>query len=320
MEHGVCCRLSGNEREEQDGNAVPRSDERKSGCVMETAPVRPFELTDRDIEFIVRHAAPDFPDKDRLKRLLLEDPLFRKGLVGADALFEAVMRDETVFVRVSSPLFFEILLRRAQKDLAALTHTVERDGWRHVAVFDTPRVIAFLEHDEVVYYLAHMLSTFTRTESVAVNVRVRRGIWRRVHFNDMDVDSLMRFCDMLDPPHRFPFFKRIADVCLFTVGVFPERVAGRLVGQPSEAPATLPRFLRGRRTAAEYIEEGKRFYDLAARHPAALEYGLDSVFRMIGEHFIEATKPLNILADRYLGFRKRQLFGECRDRPRAAGG
>jgi len=155
--------------------------------------------------------------------MLREDDVFRKGLVGADRLFETVMRDDQVLVRVSTPLFFEILLRRAQKDLASLTHTVERDGWRHVAVFDTPRVLELLEHDEVVYYLAHMLSTFTRTESYAVNIRVRRGIWRRVRFNDMDVDSLMRFCDVLDPPHRFPFLKRIADVCVFVVGVFPDR-------------------------------------------------------------------------------------------------
>jgi len=33
---------------------------------METSPVRPFELSEKDIEYVVRNAAPDFPDKARL--------------------------------------------------------------------------------------------------------------------------------------------------------------------------------------------------------------------------------------------------------------
>ena len=95
-----------------------------------------------------------------------------------------------------------------------------------------------------------MLASFTRVESYVRPVRVRRGVWRKVRYNDMDVDSLLRFCAEADERQRLRFYKRIADVCLFVTGIFRDYAssAGGVVGAG-----------RGRRTLEDYETEGRRF-------------------------------------------------------------
>ncbi len=103
-------------------------------------------------------------------------------------------------------------------------YTVERTATPKIPVFDTPEVVRFLSDKAALKYLADMHSSFTRIESFTLLVRVRRGAWRKIRFNDMDIDSLLRFCQAIDKECRFGFYKRIADLCLFILGMFPKYV------------------------------------------------------------------------------------------------
>ena len=170
---------------------------------------------------------------EALKRLAREDPEFRAAMVGDRNLLDRVLSDEEVFLHISPSLYFEILLRRSYHELETITYTEEREGRASIPVFDTPEVLEFMERPGVVEYMASMMASFTRIHSYTVPVRVRKGIRRRVRYNDMDIDSLVKFAANADPEQRFAYYKRIADVCLFLSGVFPDsaqRGFGRMVG------------------------------------------------------------------------------------------
>ncbi len=266
-------------------------------------------FTDKDLDFVVENAAPGAQNADALKQLVRSDPEFRAAMVGDKNLLDRVMSDEEIFLHISPSLYFEILLRQAYRELETITYTEEREGRASIPVFDTPEVIEFMERPGVVEYMASMMASFTRIHSYTVPVRVRKGIRRRVRYSDMDIDSLVKFASNADPEQRFGYYKRIADVCLFVSGVFPDsaqRGYGRMVGGAT-VPMTGSR--RMRRTIEDYEREGRRFYALAEEHPAARALELTAVFGILRENFTSARKPLTFVATRFLHASRRKLFG-----------
>ena len=265
-------------------------------------------FTEADLEFVVSEAAPGARNKQRLKQLVLNDEDFRKALVGDDKVFQRLMADEEVFVNISPALYFEILLLKAFKELEVATHTVEKVGNQSIPVFDTPEVAQVLARSEVLRYLAQMLASFTRIRSYVISVRVRKGIRRRIRYNDMDIDSLLHFCASVDEDQRFSFYKRIADVCLFVSSILPEHAPSRY-NYPASSQIRPMRMSRLGRSLEDYEEEGRRFYGLVEEHPTARILKLSEVFGLLREHFNAARKPLNFIAAHYLHLRKHQLFG-----------
>ena len=268
----------------------------------------PLNLTEADLDFVVGEAAPDARDRDHLRHLVREDDHFRKALVGDEKVFQRVMSDEEIFLKISPALYFEVLLRRAFQELEVATHTVEQSGRQRIPIFDTPEVVELLNRPGVLGYLAQMLASFTRIRSFVMPVRVRRGVRRRMRYNDMDIDSLLRFCATANEQDRFGFYKRIADVCLFISGVFPSHTYTGAQHRASERP----RFLsigRARRSMEDYETEGRRFYALAAEHPTARMLKMSEVFGLLRQHFTSARKPLTFIASQYLHSGNHQLFG-----------
>ena len=266
-------------------------------------------FTDKDLDFVVENAAPGANDPEALKKLVREDPEFRAAMVGDKSLLDRALSDDEIFLHISPSLYFEILLRRSYHELETITYTEEREGRASIPVFDTSEVLEFMERPGVVEYMASMMASFTRIHSYTVPVRVRKGIRRRVRYNDMDIDSLVKFAANADPEQRFGYYKRIADVCLFLSGVFPDsaqRGYGRMVGGAA-LPSTGIR--RMRRTIEDYEREGRRFYGLAEGHPAARALELSSVFGILRDNFTSARKPLNVVATRFLHASRRKLFG-----------
>jgi hypothetical protein len=267
-----------------------------------------LRLSDTDLDFVVQQAAPEFEDKAKLKQLMREDESFRKGLVGDERVFRKAMVEEEIILRISPPLYFEILLRKALNELEKASHTIERAGTEIIAVFDAGEVVGFLSRQAVLDYLINMLSSFTRVESYVISLRARKGIWRKIKFNDMDIDALTRLCETMDEEHRFSFYQRIADVCLFILGIFPEHA--RFDYHYPFWGEVRPRIAKAmRRGEEDYEAEGKKYYKLAAEHQAAIALGLSDVFWLLHQNFNIARKPLNFIAEHYLHFRKHKLFG-----------
>ena len=263
-------------------------------------------FSERDLDFVVENVAPDSADPTQLKRLISEDTQFRAAMIGDESLLQRVQSDDEIFLYISPALYFEILLRNSHRELETAAYTEEREGRMSIPVFDTPDVLEFMEQPGVVEYLASMMASFTRINSYVTPVRVRRGIRRRVKYSDMDIDSLVKFAANAEPEQRFGYYKRIADVCLFLSGVFPDSLQSK-AGTYGAPPA--PRSWRMRRTLEEYEREGCIFYGLAEEHPAARALELSQVFAALKRNFTSARKPLTFVATRFLHAKKRQLFG-----------
>lgn len=260
-------------------------------------------LTETDVTLMIEATAPEAKDKEKLKAAIRQDHALRRAMAGDDRVFALVMGDDEGLLQASPVLYFEVLLRNAVKNLEQATHTVELSGAERVAVFDSKQVAELLSKEPVVDYLAAMLASFTKVESTVISVRVKPQVWRRLRFNDMDIDSLLRLCNAVEEESRFRFYRRIADLCLFILGVYPEFAQPRRYASPQ--PRATWRTLRG---AREYEEEGRRFYKLASQHPEAKTLGMTEVFGLLHESFTSATKPLNFVSRHYLRSRRDRLF------------
>ena len=267
------------------------------------------EFSDSDVSFLVETVDPRL---DARLETIRGDASIVEGMLEHEneRLFRRVMlmAEDEILTRVSPRLLFEIVLRRAVEELKTQAYTLERTVSQDIPVFDAGRVADFMSRRVVLPYLADMLSSFTRVESFTVPVRVRKGMWRRIRFNDMDIDSLSGFCQAVDPEHRFGFYKRMADVCLFIPGIFPEYVYSDY-----RYPSGLPRpqvVGRVRRSAGDYEEEGRRLYRLAAEHLEARKAGLEEALWLLHQHFDLARKPLQHASRHWLRLSRLRLFGQ----------
>ena len=271
-----------------------------------------LDFTDGDLDFLVSIVLPGLSNALSVREAIRNDPAYRKAIVSDERVFSQVINDKESFLKISPSLYFEVLLRRAQKDLISSSYTIEREGRGNIPVFDTGKVAGFLDTPNMLEYLANMLASFTRIRSFVVPVRVRKGIRRRVRYNDMDVDSLIDFAARADESERFSYYKRIGDVCLFLTGLFRDSTYSQKshVGSNFQS-GTYPRttFVRKRRrTVEEYESEGRRFYRLAEEHPTASVLELTDVFSVLRDEFSAARKPLAFLSARYLHSRPNKLF------------
>ena len=271
-----------------------------------------LDFTDGDLDFLVSIVLPGLSNALSVREAIRNDPAYRKAIVSDERVFSQVINDKESFLKISPSLYFEVLLRRAQKDLISSSYTIEREGRGNIPVFDTGKVAGFLDTPNMLEYLANMLASFTRIRSFVVPVRVRKGIRRRVRYNDMDVDSLIDFAARADESERFSYYKRIGDVCLFLTGLFRDSTySQKSHGGSNIQSGTYPRttFVRKRRRSVEeYESEGRRFYRLAEEHPTASVLELTDVFSVLRDEFSAARKPLAFLSARYLHSRPNKLF------------
>jgi len=243
-----------------------------------------------------------------LKQIIQKDPDFRNAFLTEKTIFRRLMNDDEALLRISPALFFEILLRKGAKELGARSYTMEVSGTIQIPVFDTAAVVELLADDNVLLYLAHMLSTFTRVESYTFSVRIGPGIWQKIRFNDLDLQSLRQFAEAVAEEHRLGLYKRIADVCLFVLGIFPD-YAEKSTRYPLSGKSRPHLPGQQRISPEQYEKDGRRFYELAAEHPTASDLQLSEVFRTLHQNFRRARKPLNYIAEHYLRYRRSYVFG-----------
>jgi hypothetical protein len=241
---------------------------------------------------------------------LQDDITFIEELIdrGSDRLFYKLMGlDKSVFTRVSPRFFFKVLLQKAIRQLEVQEYTSERSAGFSVPVFDSHRVREFMSDKAIQQYLTEMLTSFTRIESYTIIVTVKPGIRRKLRYNDFDIDSLTRLCEMADDSQKYRFYKRIADLCLFILGIFPEYTVFDM-SHPNKKGKSLAVYDRWRRSADDYEREGLYYYRLAANQEEAQLFGLSEVFQKLGDNITLAKKPLNFISEHYLCFQKQDLF------------
>ena len=266
-------------------------------------------LNDSDLLFLVRVLMPGYEQRQRMVRILREDEDILEGMLADEKLFRILTDDPESLLRVSPHLFFTVLLNHVKIELKDRSYTVENDFGSHALVFDSAVVVEFLEDRRIRNYLADMLVSFVRINSYTIPIRVRKGIWRKYRFSDFDIETLIRYSEVLSEEQRFPSYKRIADICLFTRGIFPDQIqVKRIPASISEkGKSELENY--GRyfyRTAAEYAEL-TGFEALTQMEQQRLQ-DIIQVLLSLSEHFAVAVKPLSFLASHYLEPFKAELF------------
>ena len=267
-----------------------------------------LRLADRDLDFLVETVSSGVTDKFRLKQIIQEDEDFRNRYIGEEQVFRRVMDDEEIFLKISPRLYFEILLRKAVGALELKGYTLEKTSHMKIPVFDSQEVVKILEKKSILVYLADMLSSFTRIESYTLSFRTQPGVWRKIRFNDLDVNSLIQFAHVVDDEYRFTLYKRIGDICLFMLGIFPD-YANAEFRYPFSKQLRPNVSGKMRISPEQYEIEGRKFYKLAAIHPAAEEMALSDLFWSLQGHFQQVQKPLNFISDYYLQYKRLNVFG-----------
>ena len=84
-----------------------------------------WRLSGRDLDFLVETASPEVSDKPRLKHIIRSDEDFRNTFIADAKVFQRVMIDDEILLKISPHLFFEILLRKAADDLSRVEYTYE---------------------------------------------------------------------------------------------------------------------------------------------------------------------------------------------------
>jgi hypothetical protein len=255
------------------------------------------DLSEADLNFIVRTVVTKRNDHDYLCHFLKDKPDFIDIMLEDEKLFQRIQGDENILLKISPFLLFSILLRKAKRDLEHRTYTMEIvDRGTRIPVFDASHTIRLLGNKDVREYLARMLASFTRVECATVVYRSRGMTYQR-HFSDLDFDDVLELAGMVEPAYRFPFYKRLADIALFVSGIFTEYCRGQ-----ETADHEIPARVSGKklRTLQNYEEEGRHYYDLAATYEEASEQGLHDVLTLLADKFNLARKPLNYMAEHYI--------------------
>ena len=138
------------------------------------------ELYPGDLDFIIGAAAEQTVNKEGLRKAILEDESFRRGITGDEKLFDAVMNRRGILKEVSPSLFFEVLLRRAFREMEGSVYTVERTASQKIPVFDSQDALELMRNDDVFYYLIGLLASFVAAENgtpeqTGINALIRIG-------------------------------------------------------------------------------------------------------------------------------------------------
>jgi hypothetical protein len=301
-------------------------------------------LSDGDLLFVIRTLMPGCQERQRMLHVLKEDEDILEAMLADDKLFITLKDNPQSLLTVSPQLFFTVLLNHVKKEMKSRSYTVETDFGSQALVFDSAKVADFLEDVTTRNYLADMLVSFVRINSYTISVRVRRGIWRKYRFSDFDIESLIKYSEVLSDEQRFPSYKRIADICLFMRGVFPDYPPAKSWAR-GIADTHDPRWARDIRDALSSLEKwtgglqggydpssltdkghlelersGRYFYKTAAEYAEHINLESLSSFEQqhlqeiiqvllhLSEHFELAVKPLGFMASHYLDPLKDDLF------------
>jgi hypothetical protein len=261
-------------------------------------------LNDKDLLFLVKTLMPDCSDISRMIRVLRDDREILEGMLADDRLVRLLIDSPDTIIRVSPTLFFIVILNRVKQDLQHRNFTVESMERHRAMVFDTSEICEFIGQVDIRDYLADMLASFVKITSYSIPVRVRKGLWRKYRFSDFDINSLIEYSQMIDEGERYRPYKRIADICLFTLGVFPDF----LISSAKSYRERLRTITQ--RSKQDIMHYGRYFYKIAARHRVAQIQETDKTLQALSDNFVLASKPLTLMAGHYLGNLKEELFLE----------
>jgi len=270
-----------------------------------------------DVELLYRQHLND-TDHQMLRQLAGDDvPVsVALGLPAVEAEVFGEQARPLVFVGVSPFLTFATAVHRTAVALETATFVEERWAPRvRIPVFDAAALRSLVSDPVRRYFLVELLASYTREASGATWTRTARG-WRRRRFSELDPTRLAELLEVVEASERSGIYRRLGDLALFLLGVFPDHppaVQGgaaterliRLSGLGSDRVADL-----GAQELLELL--GARWYSAAIASATASGRPVTATLAVAGymaDHFHEARRVLNAVTDRYLFALREQWFG-----------
>lgn len=257
-------------------------------------------LPDSDLTFLVRAVATQRLDHEHIKEIIRDKADLIDIMLDDPEIMAKIQDNREALLQVSPYLFFTILLRQVKREMQKKPFTLELLGSaEEIPIFDSPEVTKLLENAKLLDYLAELLASFTRTYSGVLFYKAGNR-WERRRFSELEIDDLLTLSRLVDPETCFPIYKRLGDVSLFLTGIFPAAIVRRAHLYPARR--------RQKYHLEDYLEMGPQFYQKAATYPEAQQGEMQEVLQVLSNHFTLARKPLNLLAQRYMGFNRYQWF------------
>jgi hypothetical protein len=224
--------------------------------------------------------------------------------------------DNVGVVRGVSPfLAFAVAVHQTARALESASFVEERWAPRvRVPVFDVAELRGLLADPVRRYFLIELLASYTRVASGVTWTRTARG-WRRRRFSEMDPGRLAAMLEVVPDEERPGVYRRLGDLALFLLGVFPDHPALPAAGASTERMLRLSGVgvdRAGQLGGHELLELlGARWYTAAVASASAAGRpvtGTLAVAGYMGEHFHAARRVLNAVTDRYLFPWRQQWF------------
>lgn len=269
-------------------------------------------LTESDIELV---AGAVGETTERIRSELGSDPAALDHWLASPELFSSIFEPQSGDLgQFPSPfLLFGVLVGRTAAELSSTAQISEWTGpGRRVPVFDASNLSDFLRPGFRRFFLVELLASFTKVASGSFWVRTARG-YRRKRFSELDPVELLGLVEQLPDARRAAGYRRLGDVALFLSGVFPDHTA-RHPYRPMERErlarsASIP-------PGNAVIEDALTFLELAGsgwyrRSGVVAESFAGAHWEFLGdmaEHFRQARRVLNYLADQHLFRRETGLM------------
>lgn len=264
-------------------------------------------LSEQDLELIARQAGRRDEPK-ALRAVLRDHPAIIEDALASPELFSAIFNEnsEEISPGVTPFLVFGALVHQTARDLDTASYVPEWTGpGRRLPVFDVNPLRDFLSSGANRFFLIELLASFVKVASGSFWVRTRKG-YRRRRYSELDPVQLAEMVDLLPPRERPGGYRRLGDVVLFLSGVFPDHTATHPPAFPERerlvASAGVP--------AVTALADGSdlRFHEIVgaswyrrAVESAELTMGRGpGVLLEVADHFSQARRFLNLLADRHL--------------------
>lgn len=249
-----------------------------------------------------------------LTAALAHPATFRLLFAPPEEALSADSREEPL-LPASPFLTFAVVVHRSWAELQGANHVEEWVGPRQrLPVLGGNDLRDFLESGKRRFFLAELLSSYTRVSSGSAWVQTTRG-WRRRRYSELDPVRLASMLELVHESERPGVYRRLGDLALFLTGVFPDHTELHGLGPVDEArllrlSGLPPEPDRDRRGAVDLLERlGERWYRLATRTMRGPLTGSMSVVAEMAERFGPARRTLNYLTDRHLFPRRAGWFG-----------